>query len=177
MSGMSINQTWALGFTTGFLIVIAVIIIVKSRRKNRQEFDERQMIARGKAYKYSFFSLMAYIIICMFLSLFEVNWAPVFIQFCLAIFIGGTVFTVICIFKDAYMGYNYKRNIYTYAIGCAALGIMYIANFVFWTHDILFTNGMLNENSLFLFSGIMFLTIGVSLFIKKAIDRKASENE
>ena len=99
MSGMSINQTWALGFTTGFLIVIAVIIIVKSRRKNRQEFDERQMIARGKAYKYSFFSLMAYIIICMFLSLFE------------------------------------------------------------------------------LFSGIMFLTIGVSLFIKKAIDRKASENE
>ena len=169
------DMSWAIVFTVLLLIAVAVIIIIKRRSKEAVKFDERQMLVRHKAVRYSFLFTIVFSIICMFTNIFELKWAPVFVQFGLNVVIGVAIFIVICIFKDAYINLNYNKNIYNYAISTIALGVIHL--FVYVRHiasgaSNLFTSGTLSDDSLYLFSGLMFLTIGASLIIKKAIDKK-----
>ena len=169
------DMSWAIVFTVLLLIAVAVIIIKKHRSKEAVKFDERQMLVRHKAVRYSFLFTIVFSIICMFTNIFELKWAPVFVQFGLNVVIGVAIFIVICIFKDAYINLNYNKNIYNYAISTIALGVIHL--FVYVHHIVsgvpnLFTRGTLSDDSLYLFTGLMFLTIGASLIIKKAIDKK-----
>lgn len=169
------DMSWAIVFTVLLLIAVAVIIIIKRRSKEAVKFDERQLLERHKAVRYSFLFTIVFSIICMFTNIFELKWAPVFIQFGLNVVIGVAIFIVICIFKDAYINLNYNKNIYNYAISTIALGVIHL--YVYVHHIVsgvpnLFTRGTLSDDSLYLFTGLMFLTIGASLIIKKAIDKK-----
>lgn len=178
------SNAWVMGFAVAVVLVIiiaVVIVIIKQiRGKNKAQFDERQLLARNKAFKYSFIVTLIYAVVCMFTNIFELKWAPAFIQFGLLPIIGATIFAVICIFNDAYISMNYKKNIYVYAIGVTAMGVIYLLNYTLHiskAESNLFTSGTLSDDSLFLFSALMFVVIGISLIIKKTIDRKASENE
>ncbi len=169
------DMSWAIVFTVLLLIAVAVIIIIKRRSKEAVKFDERQMLVRHKAVRYSFLFTIVFSIICMFTNIFELKWAPVFVQFGLNVVIGVAIFIVICIFKDAYINLNYNKNIYNYAISTIALGVIHL--YVYVHHIVsgvpnLFTRGTLSDDSLYLFTGLMFLTVGASLIIKKAIDKK-----
>lgn len=168
-------MSWAIVFTVLLFIIVAVIIIIKRRNKEAVKFDERQLQVRHKAVRYSFLFTIVFSIICMFTNIFELKWAPVFVQFGLNVVIGVAIFIVICIFKDAYINLNYNKNIYNYAISTIALGVIHL--YVYVHHIVsgvpnLFTRGTLSDDSLYLFTGLMFLTVGASLIIKKAIDKK-----
>ncbi len=75
-----------------------------SRRCNADNYDERQQLARGVAYKRAFFVLMLYISVVSMLS--EVADIIIFMSFggmWLGVCIALIVFAVSCIFQDAYM--------------------------------------------------------------------------
>ena len=173
------SNAWVMGFAVAVVLVIiiaVVIVIIKQiRGKNKAQFDERQLLARNKAFKYSFIITLIFAAVYMFTNVFELNWAPAYIQFGLLIVIGMTVFAVVCIFKDAYVAINYKKNIYTYIVSVIALSAIHLYVYgrsIASGKPNLFTSGTCSEDSIYLFSGLMFISIGISLIIKKAIDKK-----
>ena len=70
------------------------------------EFDERQIIARGKAYKAGFFTLLIYGAICTVMQTLDLDWVSGFFMEVLGIVLGAGVFVVVAILNDAYLGFN-----------------------------------------------------------------------
>lgn len=144
------TDAWLLGFFVGLFVVLIVALIVsavKFRTKEAPAYDERQLIARNNAYKTSFFTLLAYCGICAVLDLFDIKWAILYAQMFLGILLSATVFVVICITKDAYVGFN-EKNANTYYILLGITGFTNGAVFFFklLDGDAFLTDGMLNGN-------------------------------
>jgi hypothetical protein len=81
---------WVLGFCCGFIAVVIVTLIIANikRKKNTYtEYDERQILARGKAYKSAFFVLIGYIIACALVNVLEINWAELSVQMFIGLFL------------------------------------------------------------------------------------------
>ena len=100
---------WVFGFCCGFIAVVIVTLIIANikRKKNTYtEYDERQVLARGKAYKSAFFVLIGYIIVCALVNVLEINWAELSVQMFIGLFFSTAVFVGISIFNDAYFTSN-----------------------------------------------------------------------
>ena len=101
MSGASI------GFVIG-LMIAAVLIVVLFKYANRDgkiksEYDERQKVVRGKAYKYAFYTVLIYQIIVTILTecgigLHMESYAQSFI----GILFGCLTLGCYCIWNDVY---------------------------------------------------------------------------
>ena len=96
----------AIVFIIGFLVGLGAVALIrglyKRKHKDQQEYDERQILARNSAYKWSFFSLVAYCILCVFMDLLELRWAEFSVQLLIGVLLSAVIFVGICIFKDAY---------------------------------------------------------------------------
>ena len=176
---------YTLGFLIGFSIIIVIFLIVAVvlRRKNcsKTEYDERQLIARNAAYKYSFFTLVFYCILCGMLDIVGVKWAETELQMFLGMFISVAVFVVICIFKDAYFGIEKgKKNFYTFFYCSGTVTVIQALNFVLNVivdKEPIITNGMLNSNLIPLFCAVVFLIMMIATVIKLIINKKECEEE
>ena len=151
---------WVLGFCCGFIAVVIVTLIIANikRKKNTYtEYDERQVLARGKAYKSAFFVLIGYIIACALVNVLEINWAELSVQMFIGLFLSTAVFVGISIFNDAY-----------FTAGAEYLGIAFgQKNFV--------TNGIANLDIIPIIVMIWAISIFVMVVIKTIIDKKAVE--
>lgn len=176
---------YTLGFLIGYSIIIVIFLIVAVvlRRKNcsKTEYDERQLIARNAAYKYSFFTLLFYCILCGMIDIAEIKWAETVTQMFLGMFMSVTVFVVICIFKDAYFGIKKgKNNIYTFLYLSATITVMQLFNFIFNVlieKEPIITNGVLNSNIIPLFCAVVFLIMIIATIIKIVVNKKECEEE
>ena len=176
---------YTIGFLIGFSVVILIFLIIaivlKCKNNHATEYDERQLIARHTAYKYSFFTLVFYCILCGMLDIADIKWAETVIQMFLGMFISVTVFVVICIFKDAYFGIKKgKNNIYTFLYFSATITVVQIFSFifnVFIDKDPVITNGMLNSNLVPLLCAVTFLIMMIATVIKIVISKKEREEE
>ncbi len=173
---------YAIGFLIGFSIVIVIFIIVAiilNKKCGKTEYDERQLIARNAAYKYSFFTLVFYCILCGMLDVVGVKWAETELQMFLGMFISVAVFVVICIFKDAYFGIEKgKKNFYTFFYCSGTLTVIQALNFVLNVivdKEPIITNGMLNSNLMPLFCAVVFLIMMIATVIKLIINKKERE--
>ena len=97
---------------TVILVVMAVAVVFMVARRSatgQKEFDERQLIIRGKAYKYGFFATLAALITVIFCSsVFGFDMLLLGGASCL--FFGLTVFAVYCIWNDAFVSFNQKLS-------------------------------------------------------------------
>ena len=96
---------WVLGFCCGFIAVVIVTLIIaniKKKKNSYTEYDERQILARGMAYKSAFFVLIGYIIACALVNVLEINWAELSGQMFIGLFLSTAVFVGVSIFNDAY---------------------------------------------------------------------------
>lgn len=176
---------YTIGFLIGFSVVILIFLIIaivlKCKNNHATEYDERQLISRNTAYKYSFFTLVFYCILCGMLDIADIKWAETVIQMFLGTFIAVTVFVVICIFKDAYFGIKKgKNNIYTFLYFSATITVVQIFSFifnVFIDKDPVITNGMLNSNLVPLLCAVAFLIMIIATIIKLVLNRKEREEE
>lgn len=66
-------------------IVLFVVIVIKSKNNN---YDERQLIMRNRAFKYSFFALIGYVAVCGILDLCDIYWADTAVQMFYGLFLG-----------------------------------------------------------------------------------------
>ena len=126
---------FTIGIITGFLFVFMITYIISriARKKSGRhtnytgpKYDERQLLARGRAYKAGFFTMIAYVSLAGLLS--EMFGNPLLMSF--AGLWGGVtisllVFITICILNDAYMTlYENVRSVNL------LFGIIIVANLI-----------------------------------------------
>lgn len=173
-----------LGFFIGFIFAVIFLIIaiaLKFKNNKQTEYDERQLIARNAAYKYSFFTLMFYCILCGMLDFADVRWAETMIQMFLGMFISITVFVIICIFKDAYFGIKTgRKNINQFLainIIITSLQIYSFISITVFDKKSFITDGIINEYTLSLFAAVAFIIMLIATIIKIVISKKEREEE
>lgn len=170
---MDKNVSFYMGVGAGILcgiLLIAVIILMTKKKGQICEFDERQIVARGKAFQYGFFTYLVYF--ASFAVLQSVtkeqyidNFAGIFIGIC----IGTVVFAANAIWNDAYL--SLQENAKTHIISFTLVGaINLILCFKHVVHqesiEVYITN---------LACGIMLLLITLIIVIKNYKNKKQEE--
>ena len=157
-------------FGIGLMIALAVGMLVwvflKASKKDCKKYDERQIAARGKAYRAGFVAFVICELAVFFVELFTEQalmlFAPGVLQifillFCLLIFIEYAIFS------DAYYNVGEGFNI-KWCIIMLLLGIVYIIQFIRsddeWYR--LYT----------LAAGVFIIIVITSIMIKQAINKK-----
>ncbi len=166
---------WVLGFCCGFIAVVIVTLIIANIKKKKNtytEYDERQVLARGKAYKSAFLVLVGYIIVCALVNVLEINWAELSVQMFIGLFLSTAVFVGVSIFNDAYFTSNKSRKSLlgplAFVVGAECFGIDF-GNKTF------VTNGIANLDIIPIIVMIWAISIFVMVVIKTIIDKKAVE--
>lgn len=185
----SMNIYYLLGVICGValgLVLVAGLMWLTRKLGGKIDFDckkgaydERQLLARGEAYKYAFFTLMIGMVIVSLMeeiagiSLF-MSMAGVWIVIC----IGLAVFATICIVKDAYM--SLYENVKGVVIMFSAVAIINIGVAVGNLADgmPLMENGALSVGCTNLIVGVLFIYI-LLVFIGRVIysNKQLEEDE
>ncbi|MCH5303855.1 MAG: hypothetical protein J1E41_03240, partial [Ruminococcus sp.] len=123
-----------------------------------------------------------YMVFCLIMDIFEINWAVFNVQMIIGVFISCGVFIVMSIFKNAYFGItqkSYSKASVIYIVLLAAIGIMNVFIGVFNMHDgeTLFTDGALNLYSVNFLTAIFLLIITVALIIKVIVEKRTVVEE
>ena len=141
-------------------------------------YDERQMLARGEAYKYAFFTLMiGVVVVCLLNDIakipFFMSIGGMYIIVCISL----GVFATICIVKDAYM------SLYENAKGvCMLFGVIGLLNVAIGIINIahgtaLLENGVLTVDCLNLVVGVLFLYLLIVFGARVIYNSKQPEED
>ena len=171
------STAWLIGFAVGIMMVAVVsAIIAKIVRKNcagKGEYDERQQIARGKAYTMAYATLLIYLVFWMILRSLEVPFFTQGLSVALGMLLSIAVFVGYSIFHDAYFKASESPRHWLIII-CAAgvlnlgIGAMHLVR-----ETTLQERLYENYN---LFVGLLLVVVLIFIVIKRAIDRR-SEGE
>ena len=162
----------AIGMTIGVVLVLVIFMISNKNRKMKTEYDERQQIIRGKGYKYAFFGVTIYAVLCFFLGMMglELPMEPAVEAFSY-IFVGVVVNIVYCIIHDAYWGLNNNRKRYLIIMG--AIVVLNTAVVIRTGMDgELVVYGMLSSVGINLLVTVMMLILFVTLGIHSIREKR-----
>ena len=130
------NISYVLGFAIGLIIVLAIALIIRKTAKKKgwsDDFDERQQIARGKAFQTGFFAMLGSlgISICITVAMGNVKYTPLYVCSVLLIvlFIGILSCTIQLIWTDAYISFRNSptpNTILFFLIGLTQIGLGFI---------------------------------------------------
>lgn len=171
-------SSYKIGIFTGFIISFVYIFIMSSKKKCTNEYDERQMMIRGRGYSYAFYVVL---LLGMIYGVFQEDF-PVFIPsgiiLIIILFISGIVLSTYLIFNDAYWGYKYHK-FKTYIIFYMAMFITNLVQvFIAISNNKMFINGILQFNGgLPLIVSVFFLYMTIILSIKTIIDKQNKDTE
>lgn len=172
------------GFVVGILCVAAVFALIGFLWKKKHgaaygTYDERQILARGNAYKKGFFCLIIYemVIGCIELAtgwkLFADQMTASFIGIILAV----TVFALQCIIKDAYCSLAEKAGSVALLMFGLGLGNLVIAILSYKDERTFITEGKLNFHSLNILVFIMTVIVGTANLIKMYQNKQETGEE
>ena len=163
------------------------VTMVKS--KKCEEYDERQLVVRSKAFKYAFFTLMFYVVFVELINeLFEMpllcSFGGTWIGVCISI----AVFVVYCVINDAYISMNEnKRGILILFGGVALLNVVItiagvLHNEIEFTDKIqIMQDGVLREHAIIsvqsanLACAVLFIIICATIIIKALVEVKEDD--
>ena len=163
------------------IIIIAVfvlVVIARSKKVRKAQYDERQLLARNAAFRYSFFFLLFYCFACAVLQLCNVIWAPISIQMFLGIILSFAIFIALCIIKDAYFStskkYNTNAVIFFFAYG--------VVNSVYLVHGLVngktfLENGQFSELVLYAVAAVCLFVLGIFSVIKYTLENRGAEKQ
>lgn len=158
------------GIIFGLIISVIVFKFANTNRKAKTDYDERQKVIRGNAYRVSFYSLIAYEVIMMLLSLAEVKlpWAP-YMTHAAAILLSCTVLACYCILKDVYWGLNNNRRRY-FTIFAVLAVINVLPVIMAAVNGELIENGKFSSVLMNLLAALMILAMGICFLIRNRMD-------
>ena len=171
------NTEMALGFVTGVLLVaIVCTVIAKMAKKKgsvgRGEYDERQQIARGKAFTWAYATLLIYLAAWMVFRTMEIPffmesdsvWAGALLS--IAVFVGYAIF------HDAYFKASESPRFWIIII--CACGLL---NLIIGIGRLLRGASLADKinNNMNLFVGLLLVATLVMLLIKRAMDRREGD--
>ena len=119
-----------IGLTLGMAAGFAVVVLLVKKKVLDMHFDERQELARGKAFQYGFFTLLIAAYVYGISDMLLGRWCDVLTGVTLCIALAICVFAITCILKDAYLSLREKpRTIMTFfallSIINLGFGVMY----------------------------------------------------
>ena len=163
------------GLIIGILVAVLVLWLIarKSKRKSPAQYDERQQIARGKAYSVGFFTILIYCLLYAIVSAFGVRWCQDAVAMFIGCFAGITAFVVSAIKHDAYFGIN--EDVKTMMrLGTVIVIFCFLGGFIQLFEGEMVEDGLLNGNVMSLAVGTMWLIIMAAY---KLHSRNAGEEE
>ncbi len=174
------------GLAAGFLAVAVFAWLIRklggkfgSFKCNKQDqYDERQLLARGKAYKAGFFILIIYVTIAGILGdlcgiRLLLSFGGIWIGVCFAIF----CFAAICIWEDAYM--SLQENVKGINMMFLLVGLLNLVTGVITIRDKIpfVENGRISYHYTNLIVAILFLALTLLFNLKLLYDKRQEENE
>lgn len=166
------------GIVTGIVVAVLLVVLmaVLFRKQGgagfgRAKYDERQLLARGKAYRAGFFTVLIYELLYAFGDLMELRWTVPFTGVMIGLFLGIAVFGVVAICQDAYLSLNEKpRGWYPlWGIIILANGACVASQAV---HQELIQDGMLTTNWLNALCCGLFVVILVAQLLHSVRSRR-----
>ena len=129
--------------------------------RKMNDYDERQILARGRAFMWGFFSLMICLMVYGLTDMLIEPWCDTLTGCIICICVSLIVFAVICIRQDAFAGIGQKRK-----RNLTVLLVLTAANLLFGVSHIidgdLLRNGVLSFRSVSLIVGA---TTGLVLLV------------
>ncbi|MBO4506428.1 MAG: hypothetical protein J5728_08395 [Lachnospiraceae bacterium] len=162
----------ACGAVLGFLLVLLIVTISRNENAAAKKYDERQIAEQGKAYKYGFFTMFAFLFITMILGDVLAQYAEMGLVIFIDVMIASCVMVTYSIMHDAYFRMDESRRFFIIffafmAVFNIGIGIVHIIR------DEIFENGVLDMTSnMNLICGIFILYVMIVLLIKKLRDRE-----
>ena len=141
---------------------------------NRDEYDERQVLARGRAFMWGFFTLMICLMVYGMLDMLIDRWCDTLTGCIICICAALLVFASICIKQDAFagIGRNRKRN-------QTVLLVLTLANLFFGARNLMegdvVVDGLLTFRSVSLIVGAMMGVVLLMYWLHGLRDRGAEE--
>lgn len=125
---MEHSIAYTLGMLVGILAAIGLAVLIWAvyrRRFGKAEYDERQKLAQGQAYKAAFYTLIIYgTVYGLFDMLTGLRWCELYTGLFIGILLSVLVFAIICIRQDAYISFRRKPAAsYALLLGLAAVNI------------------------------------------------------
>ena len=159
------------------ILFIAVVIFLMframgARRENRQ-YDERQLLTRGKAYRLGFFAMVLVQLLIMFAEgVFDLDMRYLVGSVCL--FSGITVFAVYSIWHDAYFPLQQKPKYYlglcVVIVFCNCLGPVGM-----WREGALISEILHSATCMNLMCALCFLALAVTIALKMLLSGNEEE--
>ncbi len=157
------------------LFIIALAILLGSL-KNSKDYDERQIMERGKAYSLGFFTIMISIFLAIAVDILELLPVQGYVLSAAAIFPGLMVFLAYSIWHEAYFSLKDKTR------GLLILfGIIGIVNLILAIAAVrdgrMFENGKLGLPILNAACAVMFIEVFMVVLIKKLSISKETDED
>lgn len=170
------------GIVTGIVVAVLLVVLmgVLFRKQGgvgfgRAKYDERQQLARGKAFQAGFITVLIYELLYAVGDLLGLRWTVHFTGVMIGIFLGIAVFGVVAICKDAYLSLNdTSGGMVLWAIIILSNGVC-VADQI--AHRELVQNGLLTANWLNALCGGLFVVILVAQLLHSARARREEMEE
>ena len=175
------SLAYSLGVICGIMIVVLLFMVLLKKLNNNNEiktkYDERQQMVRGKGYKYSFWTMVALIVLCIVFEACEIDLPMQHsVLYFLIILISIMVHTTYCVFNDGYFGINNKPK--QYYLSFVLIGLSNVIIGILNSIDgRLISDGKLDTPAINLFCGLMFVMLGICIVIKNMISKEDVEDE
>ena len=155
-----------------FLGLMALLVVIglavgklAGKKLGKAEFDERQQLARGKAYKSGFYTLLVGLL-AVYLLPNLTEWQPkdpALLPFA-AICVGVTVFACVAVANDAYLGIRQNPRVMLLVLGIVVVGNLLAGFSAMETAG--FADGITVENSMNFIIAVMGLIILTALTVR-----------
>ena len=161
-----------LPFAVAFTIVFVLgWVLRRNKQTASKQYDERQLLIQGKAYKYAFFTLVSYLVIIgMLTMIWEIDFATTYVYTLIGICVGLIVYVTYSLFHDAYIGMDKSKNLsagVAFFVGACNAGPV-----ILFELDQLYADGILQPEFGRLIIGLTAVYIGIILVVKKKMDEK-----
>lgn len=158
------------------ITIIAAILTVRKKGGMYCEYDERQELARGKAFRAAYFTLIIYFTISELITdSLNKEWCNDLSNLGYGVCLSAAVFAMVCIMKDAYVGFN--QNAIRNVVILVSIGIfnvlLGISSFIH-KHDYV-TDDVLVSIPINLPIGVLLIAVALTLFIKSQHDKNEAE--
>ena len=168
------NLEYAMGLVFGLAVGLGIVALLFKKKVLDMTFDERQELARGKAYRYGFQAMAVSIILYGILDETVGEWCDTLTGNFICLCIGLTVFAVTCILNDAYM--SLKENPRKVMTLCLLAGLMNLA--IGWANaanGTVIVDGKLSTGAVNLIVGGMSLLLLAVYIINYALRERETE--
>lgn len=158
------------------IFLVAFVLIISRLTKNKNcNFDERQELIRGRAYKYAFFTYLIYGVgYSAVSSLLEKDFMTTSTAFMVGLYISLIVFAVYNIWNDSFFAFNQKPVSYIslFFIVTICSGIGSITSI---RDGSIIENGSLTLDCIGTVCAIAFAIILITMLIKMILNKKAEQ--